>query len=100
ALPPVAPPVAASHTLSLRLREASWVEVTAADGEKLEYGLLAAGTERSYTTDGAVTVRLGNAEGAEIVVDGDHVDLAPFRRANVAHLKLFADGAPATRVDS
>ena len=97
AVPAVAVP---AHTLSLRLHASSWVEVTAADGTKLEYGLLAAGTERSYSSDGVVTVRIGNAEGAEVVVDGERVDLAPFRRANVAHLKLFDTGARATRVDS
>jgi len=96
-VPAVAVP---AHTLSLRLHASSWVEVTAADGTKLEYGLLAAGTERSYSSDGDVTVRIGNAEGAEVVVDGERVDLAPFRRANVAHLKLFDAGARATRVDS
>lgn len=107
--PTVTPPLAAplpplvadkaAHSLSLRLREASWVEVTAANGEKLEYGLLAAGTERSYSSDGAITVRIGNAEGAEVVVDGEVIDLAPFRRANVAHLKLFGSDARASRVD-
>lgn len=103
--PPVAPVAAESvpagtHSLTLKLKQASWVEVTSASGEKLEYGLLTAGTERRYSSDGVISVRIGNAEGAEIVADGQAIDLAPFRRANVAHLKVFAQGALATRVDS
>jgi cytoskeleton protein RodZ len=87
------------HTLVLKLSESSWVEVTAGSGEKLEYGLLEAGVERHYSSDSVVTVRLGNAKGAEIVADGKPIDLAPYRRANVAHLRVFGDGELATRAD-
>jgi cytoskeleton protein RodZ len=62
--------------------------------------LLEAGVERQYTSKGAMSVRIGNAQGAEIIADGKPVDLAPFQRANVAHLKVFAQGSLATRVDS
>lgn len=89
-----------AHSVTLKLKQASWVEVTAVDGEKLEYALLAAGTERTYASDGEVTVRIGNAEGAEILADGDPVDLAPFRRANVAHLKMFGANSGPSSVDS
>ena len=92
---PAAEPVAASpaktgaHALVLKLKGASWVEIVGADGSKLEYGLLSAGTERSYSSDGPLSVRLGNAEGAEVLLDGKSVDLTPFRRANVARLRAF-----------
>lgn len=89
----------ARHTLVLTLREASWVEVTTADGGKLEYGLLAAGSRKEYASDQAIAVRIGNAEGAQVAIDGEAVDIAPFRRANVAHFKAFADGASVTRAD-
>ncbi len=95
---PVAPG-AAGHTLTLKLAQASWVEVIAQDGGKLEYSLLAAGSERSYSSDGSMAVRIGNAEGAEVLVDGKAIDLAPFRRANVAHLQVGGDGARAIRAD-
>ncbi|MEO7934635.1 MAG: RodZ domain-containing protein [Dokdonella sp.] len=97
------PPQAASvgkHSLTLRLKQSSWVEVTAANGDKLEYGLLEAGVERHYSSDSAVTIRLGNAQGAEIVADGKTIDLAPFRRANVASLRVFSGDEPASRIDS
>lgn len=88
------------HSLSLKLKLASWVEVVDANGTRIEYGLLGAGVERNYTSDTALTVRIGNAEGAEVVADGTRVDLAPFQRANVARLRLFGGDKLASRVDS
>jgi cytoskeleton protein RodZ len=90
---PVAPPPAGAYRMRLKLTEASWVEIVATDGRRLEFGLLPAGAERTYGTDQAVSVRLGNANGAELEVNGKAVDLGAFRRANVAHLKLV-DGSP------
>ncbi len=95
----VAEPVATQHTLLLVLRQSSWVEVSTIDGEKLEYGLLAAGSRKEYASDRAITVRIGNAEGAEVVVDGEPLDLAPFRRANVARFKAFEAGSGVSRAD-
>jgi cytoskeleton protein RodZ len=80
-----------AHSMSLKLSEASWVEILAADGSKLEYGILPAGAERTYSSDKPLSVRLGNAVGAEVTVDGNAVDLAPFRHANVAHLRVFGE---------
>lgn len=77
-----------SHTLSLTVPSASWVEVLAADGSRLEYGLLPAGTTRSYRSDGNMDVRIGNATGAQATVDGKPVTLDSFRRANVARFKV------------
>lgn len=77
-----------SHTLSLTVPSASWVEVLAADGSRLEYGLLPAGTTRSYRSDGNMDVRIGNATGAQATVDGKPVPLDGFRRANVARFKV------------
>jgi cytoskeleton protein RodZ len=77
------------HVLSLRLAEESWVEVLDAEGARVEYGLLPAGTERSYSASGPLSVQLGNATGAEIRADGKLVDMAPHRRANVVRLTVF-----------
>jgi cytoskeleton protein RodZ len=90
---------ASAHSLTLTLAEPSWIEIVSADGEKLEYGLLEAGFERTYSSDKPISVRIGNARGARIVADGKAVDLAPFQRANVAHLRVFADGTLASRID-
>lgn len=90
---------AGAHTVKLVLKEASWVEVTSAAGEKLEFGLLPAGSERTYATDKALEVRLGNCNGAEVEADGKVQDLTPYRRANVAHFKLFSVGEAISRTD-
>lgn len=90
---------AGTHTLKLTLREASWVEVQSASGEKLEYGLLPAGSTRSYSSAAALEIRLGNCNGAEVETDGHAQDLTPFRRANVAHFKVFSAGEAISRTD-
>lgn len=76
------------HTLSLSLAQASWVEVIAADGSRLEYSLLPAGSQKTYHSDQALEVRLGNASGAKISIDGEDLPLDAYRHANVAHFRL------------
>ncbi len=76
------------HSLTLSLTDASWVEVIAADGSRLEYGLLPAGSQKTYRSDQSLEVRLGNAGGAEVSVDGEALPLDAYRRANVAHFRL------------
>jgi len=87
------------HKLRLNLAEASWVEITASDGQKIEYGLLPAGSSRSYDAIKPLDVRIGNANGATLEVDGKARDIAPYRHSNVAHFKL-ADGETSTAVHS
>lgn len=87
------------HSLTLNLASASWVEVTSADGSRLEYGILPAGTQKSYHSDTPLDVRIGNATGAQATVDGQPVQIEAFRRANVARFRVdIRDGkaAPVT----
>lgn len=87
--PPVAADVGSGgHTLSLSLGNTSWVEVTTTDGSRLEYGLLPAGTEKTYRSDQPMEVRIGNASGAHVSLDGRPMVLDDFRRANVAHFRV------------
>jgi cytoskeleton protein RodZ len=76
------------HSLTLDLNAASWVEVTGADGARLEYGLLPAGSSKTYRSDQPLEVRIGNAGAAQISIDGQAMSLDDFRRANVAHFRL------------
>jgi cytoskeleton protein RodZ len=78
-----------AHVLTLSLEQSSWIEVVEADGNKLEYDLLPAGSRRSYHSDQTLSVRIGNSVGAEVRADGKSVDLDPYRHANVASLTLF-----------
>lgn len=97
----IAMPVSSGrHSLSLKLTQASWVEIVDESGAKIEYALLPAGAARNYASDTTLTIRIGNAEGAEVVADGVAIDLAPFQRANVARLRVFGGEKPAARIDS
>lgn len=93
---PAPTPVATTqgaHSLSLALDGASWVAVTQQDGTRLEYGLLPAGTSKTWHSDQPLDVRIGNAQGAQVSIDGSAVALDDFRHANVAHFQVqIADG--------
>lgn len=88
-----------AHAMTLTVTEASWVEVVKADGTRLEYGLLAAGTDRSYHSDVPVGVRIGNVAGTRLTVNGSAVDLESYRRGNVANLRLFGENTTVARAE-
>jgi cytoskeleton protein RodZ len=94
AVPAPAVPAAGEHSVSLTLEQASWVEVVAADGSRLEYGLLPAGTSKTWSSAQPLEVRIGNAGGAQVSIDGQPVVLDAYRRANVARFRV-QDGKPA-----
>jgi cytoskeleton protein RodZ len=94
--PPAASIGSGSHTLTLNLPNGSWVEVVGKDGSRLEYGLLPAGTVKTYRSDQPLDVRIGNATGAEVNLDGQPVTLDPYRHSNVAHFRVdIQDGKAA-----
>ena len=93
--PVVAPAIVpGDHNLTLSLQQASWVEVVAADGSRLEYGLMPAGASKTWSSEQPLEVRIGNAEGAQVSIDGQPVTLDAFRHANVARFRV-QDGKPA-----
>ncbi|MHA6203388.1 helix-turn-helix domain-containing protein [Dyella soli] len=77
-----------AHSLVLSLQGSSWVEVTAKDGSRLEYGLLPAGSSKTYHSDQPLEVRIGNASGAQVMLDGQPMALDSYRRSNVAHFRI------------
>lgn len=88
---PVVPAVdsgTGGHSLALSLSSASWVEVIETDGTRLEYGLLPAGSSKTYHSDQPLDVRIGNASAAQISIDGQSVGLDDFRHANVARFRV------------
>lgn len=87
-----------AHALGLDLGSASWVEVTTANGSRLEYGLLPAGADKVYRSDQPLEVRLGNAAGATVTLDGSSVPLDDYRHANVAHFRVQMNDGRATAV--
>jgi cytoskeleton protein RodZ len=85
--------------LSLRLREDSWVQVTAPDGRVIEQGLLAAGQARNYAAGEVGGIVLGNAPAVSVRRSGKTLDLGPFTRANVARFTVSSDGTVAPAAD-
>jgi cytoskeleton protein RodZ len=86
-----------AQRVTLRLRDASWVEFTGSDGRRLEYALLPAGTTREYRLTGRAELRVGNSTGAELSIDGQPVPLPVPAGSKVARVVLGADAAaPAT----
>jgi cytoskeleton protein RodZ len=77
-----------AHSLGLNLSAASWVEVVDSNGTRLEYGLLPAGSNKTYHSDQPLDVRIGNASAAQISIDGQSVGLDDYRRANVARFRV------------
>jgi cytoskeleton protein RodZ len=77
-----------AHSLTLSLSNASWVEVIGKDGTRLEYGLLPSGTTKTYHSDQPLEVRIGNANGAQVSVDGQPAALDSYRHANIAHFRV------------
>ncbi len=68
ATPSPSPPAAQPHTLAIVLTAASWLRVSV-DGSVSIEGTFPAGTRKSFHGTSAV-VRVGNAGGVEISVDG------------------------------
>jgi cytoskeleton protein RodZ len=79
--------------LTLRFNNDSWVEVVGKDGKRLEHNLLRAGETRRFARDAVGNVLLGNASGVEVLLDGERVNLEPYRRANVARFEVSSDGS-------
>lgn len=89
---PAAPQAASALTIAFN--GDSWVEIYAADNERvLERGLLSAGQQRSYAPGEVGRVKLGNVNAVEVRRGGIAVDLEPFSRANVARFTLSSDGS-------
>lgn len=89
ATPPPAE-AAAPGTESLRLKFAreSWVDIRAAGGQQLLYGIQAAGSERQLAGRKPFTLIIGNADHVTLERDGQSVDLAARARQGVARLTL------------
>lgn len=92
--PPVAPPAAPKASLDLSFAGPSWVEVLARDGRRLAFGLVPAGERRSFDLAEVASVSIGDADAVQVSMDGQSMDLAPFRRAKVARFTLSSDGEP------
>lgn len=78
--------------LTVRLRDDSWVEISSADGQRLEYDLLRAGQERLYRGEPPFRILLGRANSVELHTGGELIEYDGHDRGDVIQLELLADG--------
>jgi cytoskeleton protein RodZ len=78
--------------LVARLLEDSWVEISDANGTRLEYDLLRAGHERHYRGLPPFRILLGRASAVELLLDGQLLEYAGHDRGGVVQLELQASG--------
>jgi cytoskeleton protein RodZ len=83
---------AAAVELSVELLEDSWVEIHAADGERLEYDLLRAGQSRTYRGEAPFQLLLGRANAVRLMLGEELVTFDGHDRSDVARLRLLASG--------
>src|SRR5690348_8613833 len=87
---PVPPAMTAGrHALTIAASADCWFEITDANGDKVDSGLLHAGDSRTWHSAGVLHVILGNADGVRVTSDGRPLALSPYRRANVARFDVF-----------
>lgn len=89
---PAATAPAGQHTLTLNASADCWFEITDADGNKVDSGMLHAGDSRSWHSAGVLHVTLGNAGGVSVLRDGQPFALDAPGSASVAHFDVF--GSP------
>jgi cytoskeleton protein RodZ len=82
--PEPAVPADPMSTLRLELAGDSWIEVMDARGERLEFDLLRAGTDREYAGHPPFNLLLGRANVVSIHLDGEPVQFSGGDRAGIA----------------
>ncbi len=80
--------------LRIQMLNDSWVEITAADGERLEYDLLSTGRIKSYSGKAPFKLLFGRASAVELFLNNDLIDLSPYTRGNVASTTLASNREP------
>ena len=75
-------------TLVLELTEDSWIEIESADGQRLEFDLLRAGSQRSYEAAAPFKLLLGRANAVQITLDGQMQQFPGQDRGSVIELTL------------
>lgn len=86
-------PAAPVPGLVLSFSGDSWVEISAPDGSTVEKGLVPAGETRRYKPGEVGRVKLGNAAAVQVQQASGSVDLAAYKRGNVARFTVSSDGS-------
>ena len=82
------------NEMLIRSNQQSWVEVRSKDGSVLFSGMLGGTTEFRHDSTKVSKVIVGNANTAEISINGTKLDISPLIRDEVARFTLSDDGKP------
>jgi len=88
-------PITTNATTSqweLRINADSWVEILDAKGQRVENGIVSAGTIKQYNPEQISSVTIGNADQVQVVRNGQAIDFSAFKQDNVARFKIAGDG--------
>lgn len=80
--------VGRSDELTIRASADSWVSVTDADGQRLIYRVLGAGSEKTLRGKAPFRVVLGNSRGVTVVLNGVTIDQSRYEREGVARFEV------------
>ena len=83
-----AAPVAGESRVHLQFTADCWTQLTDANGKVLLSALKRRGESVEFVGKAPLELRLGFARGAQVRVDGQQVDVAPFTHGETARLKL------------
>lgn len=86
-------PVPAGTRLGIELIEDSWVEVYDAAEQRLEYDLLRAGQSHHYTGEPPFRLLIGKASAVDLMLDDEPVEWPGQDAADVAEIRIAADGS-------
>ena len=78
--------------LVLNVTQDSWVEVRDVSGAVIDMGVFRAGTAHRYNVEPGYRLALGNANGVEVHLNGEVLDVSAYQRANVARITLGENG--------
>jgi len=84
-------PQSPEFELTVRLSADSWVEISAADDQRLEYDLLRANQEISYRGLPPFTILLGRASAVDLILDGELLTYDGHDRGDVAQFVINRD---------
>jgi cytoskeleton protein RodZ len=74
--------------LQITSAEESWINVLDASGKEVFSQILPAGSSQIIQAKPTLTITIGNASATTLTMNGKTIDLVPFTRDKVAHIKL------------
>jgi cytoskeleton protein RodZ len=76
------------YTLRLVTSGDSWVEMTDANGIRLEVDLVRAGSDKEYRGKAPFRIQFGRPKAISLYMDGEEIDLMPFTSNGVIQMSL------------